>query len=78
MPASSIRGDARPVLDALQAMHLELTDILVTHHHFDHVGGLQGLRERYQPCVYGPHTRDPWESTGACRRRPHSSAGDGF
>jgi hydroxyacylglutathione hydrolase len=48
-------GDARPVLDTLQALQLELAGILITHHHFDHVGGVQALCAKYQPVVYGPH-----------------------
>lgn len=48
-------GDAQPVIDALDARGLTLSHILVTHHHFDHVGGLAQLCERYAPTVYGPH-----------------------
>lgn len=47
-------GDAAPVKAALEARGLELTGILVTHHHFDHVGGVAALREAYNPVVYGP------------------------
>lgn len=47
-------GDGQAVVDALDAAGLDLTGILVTHHHFDHVGGLPLLRERYSPLVYGP------------------------
>ncbi|MEM1114041.1 MAG: hydroxyacylglutathione hydrolase [Pseudomonadota bacterium] len=47
-------GDADPVLAALEARNLELTDILITHHHFDHVGGLASLVSRYGPTIYGP------------------------
>lgn len=47
-------GDAQPVLDCLDALQLQLTGVLVTHHHFDHVGGLQALCERFQPVVYAP------------------------
>jgi hydroxyacylglutathione hydrolase len=47
-------GDAQPVLDALQREHLTLQAILVTHHHHDHVGGIEVLRQRYGCTVYGP------------------------
>ncbi len=47
-------GDAAPVEAALEADGLTLETILVTHHHFDHVGGLARLRERYSPGVIGP------------------------
>ena len=47
-------GDAAPVQDALAAQQLHLAGILITHHHFDHVGGLAQLCSAYQPVVYGP------------------------
>jgi hydroxyacylglutathione hydrolase len=37
-------GDAAPVIAALQSRRLQLAGILVTHHHADHVGGIDGLR----------------------------------
>ena len=37
-------GDAAPVQAALQAHGLQLQAILVTHHHADHVGGVDVLR----------------------------------
>jgi len=48
-------GDASPVEAALEREGLTLGCILVTHHHLDHVGGLERLCERYSPRVYGPH-----------------------
>jgi hydroxyacylglutathione hydrolase len=47
-------GDAAPVMAALSDLNLELEGILITHHHFDHVGGVSQLRERFKPVVYGP------------------------
>ncbi|QFU75972.1 hydroxyacylglutathione hydrolase [Halioglobus maricola] len=47
-------GDPAPVLQRLEAEKLTLSGILVTHHHFDHVGGLGPLRDAYGPVVYGP------------------------
>ena len=47
-------GDAGPVLAALQVHHLVLGGILVTHHHADHVGGIQALRDVLQGPVFGP------------------------
>ena len=47
-------GDAAPVLQALRDMGLSLQAILVTHHHGDHVGGVDGLREVTGAAVYGP------------------------
>lgn len=48
-------GDARPVLDALAERRLALGGILVTHHHADHVGGIEALLEACgEVPVYGP------------------------
>jgi len=47
-------GDAAPVLAALDERHLALAAILVTHHHGDHVGGVDALRARLKGAVYGP------------------------
>ncbi|CAD5373672.1 putative hydroxyacylglutathione hydrolase [Rubrivivax sp. A210] len=47
-------GDAGPVIQALDRLGLELRAILVTHHHADHVGGVDALRPRLQGPVYGP------------------------
>ena len=47
-------GDASPVLQALRDSHLELESILVTHHHADHTGGINELREATGARVFGP------------------------
>ena len=47
-------AQAQPVLQQLQALGAELTEILITHHHNDHVGGNQQLIDRFpQVTVYG-------------------------
>jgi hydroxyacylglutathione hydrolase len=51
-------GDAAPVLAALQAQGLQLAGILVTHHHADHVGGVDALRPVLQGPVHGPARED--------------------
>lgn len=47
-------GDAMPVLDALESDNLMLVDILLTHHHHDHVGGVLELIKDHKATVYGP------------------------
>ena len=47
-------GESAPVIEALDLHHLQLAAILVTHHHADHVGGVDELRSRLQGPVYGP------------------------
>lgn len=47
-------GDAAPVKAALERDGLVLAAILVTHHHPDHVGGVDALRPLLEGPVYGP------------------------
>ena len=47
-------GDADPVLDYLSNEGLQLTAILATHHHSDHVGGNTALLSKYNVPVFGP------------------------
>jgi len=47
-------GASAPVESALDTHRLTLVGILVTHHHADHVGGVDSLRERLRGAVYGP------------------------
>lgn len=53
-------GDAAPVAAALDARGLTLAGILLTHHHGDHVGGVEALRPRLRGPIYAPaHERMP-------------------
>lgn len=47
-------GDAAPVEAALHALGLQLQAILITHHHADHTGGVDALRQATGAPVYGP------------------------
>ena len=47
-------GDAAPVLAWLDANGVQLSAIIATHHHADHVGGVESLRARYDVPVFGP------------------------
>ena len=40
-------GDATPVIAELTRLNLELTTILITHHHHDHIGGMHALLKLY-------------------------------
>jgi hydroxyacylglutathione hydrolase len=47
-------GQDAPVHAALDQLSLRLAGILVTHHHADHVGGVDALRARLDGPIYGP------------------------
>ncbi len=47
-------GDAKPVLKTLAQLELNLSEILITHHHDDHTGGVKELVELTHATVYGP------------------------
>lgn len=51
-------GEAEPALDFLSARQLQLSAILCTHHHGDHVGGIARLQELYNVPVYGPRAEN--------------------
>jgi hydroxyacylglutathione hydrolase len=53
--ASLDAPEAGPILAALTETGWTLTDILVTHHHNDHIGGIPGLREKFPKArIVGP------------------------
>ena len=47
-------GDAAPVIKIIKEKKLKIEDILITHHHFDHTGGLVELKKYISGKVYGP------------------------
>ena len=51
-------GDANPVIEYLSKnKDLTLNSILLTHHHYDHSGGIEDLRKRYDLKVFGPNNQ---------------------
>jgi hydroxyacylglutathione hydrolase len=52
--ASIDAPEAKPVIAALEKEGWSLTDILVTHHHHDHVGGVAELKQKYKCRVVAP------------------------
>lgn len=53
-------GDSEVVLTALDRLRVKLDAILITHHHGDHTGGVDALRNRTGARVLGPmHERMP-------------------
>lgn len=55
--ASIDAPEAGPIVKALQREGWTLTDILVTHHHNDHVGGIAELKAKYNCRVVAPHDK---------------------
>jgi hydroxyacylglutathione hydrolase len=47
-------GDGLAVLAVLEKRQLSPGAVLLTHHHADHVGGVDELRERFEIPVFGP------------------------
>lgn len=46
--------EAPPIIKALEARDWKLDVIMITHHHHDHVGGIEELRAKYGCKVMGP------------------------
>jgi len=55
--ASVDAPEAGPIIKALEHEGWALTDILVTHHHADHVGGIAELKSKYKCRVVAPHDK---------------------
>ena len=46
-------SEAKPVIDLVERESINLEYILNTHHHYDHIGGNEELKERYNSIVVG-------------------------
>src|SRR5690348_18267158 len=55
--ASVDAPEAAAIIKALESEGWALTDILITHHHHDHVGGVAELKDRYKCRVVAPHNK---------------------
>ena len=55
--ASIDAPEAGPIINALEREGWQLTDILITHHHGDHVGGVAELKQKYNCRVVAPHDK---------------------
>ncbi|MCO6188160.1 hydroxyacylglutathione hydrolase [Rhizobium sp. L1K21] len=43
-----------PILEALKRRGWNLTHIFITHHHHDHVGGVEALKSQFKAKIFGP------------------------
>ncbi len=48
-------GESQNTLDYLSNKKINLSGILITHHHFDHTGGIDDLTKNNPMEVYGPN-----------------------
>src|ERR1700744_4123849 len=55
--ASIDAPESGPIIAALEREGWKLTDILITHHHHDHVGGVAELKQKYKCRVVAPHAK---------------------
>jgi len=51
-------GDVPAILEAVKEIDITIEKILLTHGHFDHVGGAMDLSEALQVPIVGPHQDD--------------------
>ena len=48
-------GESKNTLDLLKNKQMDLSAVLITHHHFDHTGGISDLNKNNTLDVYGPN-----------------------
>lgn len=53
-------GDVDEIASVIEAEGIKIEKILITHGHFDHVGGAAELAERYGVPIEGPHREDEY------------------
>ena len=47
-------GDSKPIISTIDKLGITIDDILITHHHYDHIGGLESLKPLIKGSVIGP------------------------
>jgi hydroxyacylglutathione hydrolase len=47
-------GDSKPIISTIDKLGITIDDILITHHHYDHIGGLELLKPLIKGSVIGP------------------------
>ena len=50
-------GDSKPIISTIDKLGITIDDILITHHHFDHTGGLELLKPHIRGSVIGPKNK---------------------
>lgn len=56
-------GESKPLLDYLRHQSITPISILITHHHWDHVGGIDEITQHYDIPVYTPASETVTGST---------------
>lgn len=56
-------GEAEPLLNLIESDGLIPIAIMITHHHWDHVGGISDITDKYDIPVYTPQTESVEGST---------------
>ena len=70
-------GDVDALKDAIDGLGLKIEKILLTHGHFDHVGGAMKLAEKTEAPIIGPHKDDEYLTTAVTERGPQFGITDG-
>ncbi len=70
-------GDVGALKDAVGGLGIKVEKILLTHGHFDHVGGAMELAEETGAPIIGPHKDDEYITTAVTKRGPEFGITDG-
>lgn len=70
-------GDVTAIKDAIEGLGIKIEKILLTHGHFDHIGGAMELAEDLEVPIVGPHKEDAYITTTVTERGPEFGVPDG-